>query len=67
MAVDKTSTLLATGSSDMTIKVWDVDRKYWTHNLKGHKGVVTYVTNTIVFNSYSSIVVSLIVRLIIID
>ena len=41
MAVDSTSTLLATGSSDMSIKVWDVDRKYWTHNLKGHKGVIT--------------------------
>ena len=41
MTVDKTSTLLATGSSDMTIKVWDIDRKYYTHNLKGHKGVIT--------------------------
>ncbi|XP_067929652.1 transducin beta-like protein 3 [Watersipora subatra] len=44
MAIDPTSTLLATGSSDMTIKLWDVDRKYWTHNLKGHTGIITTVT-----------------------
>lgn len=43
MAVDQTSTLLATGSSDMTIKLWDIDKKYWTHNLKGHKGIITLV------------------------
>lgn len=54
MTVDKTSTLLATGSSDMTIKVWDVDRKYWTHNLKGHRGVITWVTSILLTTNSTS-------------
>ncbi|PIK43290.1 putative transducin beta-like protein 3 [Apostichopus japonicus] len=40
MAFDSTSTLLATGSSDSTIKVWDVIKQYCTHNLKGSQVVV---------------------------
>ncbi|XP_072168148.1 transducin beta-like protein 3 [Diadema setosum] len=43
MAFDPTSTLLATGSSDSTIKLWDVVRQYCTHNLKGSRGVVSLV------------------------
>ncbi len=31
------------GSSDATIKVWDVIKGYCTHNLKGSSGVVAYV------------------------
>lgn len=43
MAFDPTTTLLATGGSDSTVKVWDIIRKYYTHNLKGGKGVFSKV------------------------
>ncbi|KAK2560069.1 Transducin beta-like protein 3 [Acropora cervicornis] len=43
MVFDSTSTLLATGSSDSTIKVWDVIKQYYTHNFKGSSGVVSLV------------------------
>ncbi|XP_072044445.1 transducin beta-like protein 3 [Amphiura filiformis] len=43
MAFDATSTLLATGSSDFTIKVWDIIRAYCTHSFKGSHGVVSVV------------------------
>ncbi|KAJ2779012.1 U3 small nucleolar RNA-associated protein [Coemansia javaensis] len=41
--IDATSTLVATGSADNTVKVWDIDRGYCTHNFKGHGGLVTAV------------------------
>lgn len=41
MCFDATSTLLATGSSDHTIKIWDIQAQYCTHNLKGAQGVIT--------------------------
>ncbi|XP_061191404.1 transducin beta-like protein 3 [Saccostrea echinata] len=43
MDFDMSSTLLATGSSDTTIKLWDIDKQYCTHNLKGHTGVISMV------------------------
>uniref|UniRef100_A0A672FHV4 U3 small nucleolar RNA-associated protein 13 C-terminal domain-containing protein n=1 Tax=Salarias fasciatus TaxID=181472 RepID=A0A672FHV4_SALFA len=43
MAFDSTSTLLATGGCDGTIKLWDVVKQYCTHNLKGSSGVVHLV------------------------
>ncbi|XP_013390032.1 transducin beta-like protein 3 isoform X3 [Lingula anatina] len=43
MAFDSTSTLVATGSADSTIKIWDIIKQYCTHNLRGHTGVVTGV------------------------
>ena len=43
MSFDVTSTLLATGSSDTTIKLWDIERQYCTHNLRGHQGVIRYI------------------------
>ncbi|XP_015242994.1 PREDICTED: transducin beta-like protein 3 [Cyprinodon variegatus] len=43
MTFDSTSTLLATGGCDATIKVWDVVKQYCTHNLKGSSGVVHLV------------------------
>ncbi|XP_061455811.1 transducin beta-like protein 3 [Rhineura floridana] len=43
MVFDSTSTLLATGGCDSTIKIWDVPRQYCTHNLKGSTGVVHLV------------------------
>nr|XP_043907653.1 transducin beta-like protein 3 [Solea senegalensis] len=43
MNFDSTSTLLATGGCDGTIKLWDVLKQYCTHNLKGSSGVVNLV------------------------
>lgn len=43
MTFDSTSTLLATGSSDSTVKVWDIIKQYYTHNFKGSSGVVSLV------------------------
>ncbi|KAI9144700.1 WD40-repeat-containing domain protein [Paraphysoderma sedebokerense] len=43
MDFDHTSTLVATGSADSTIKVWDTDKGFCTHNLKGHRGVISAV------------------------
>jgi len=43
MTFDTTSTLLATGSSDSTVKVWDIIKQYYTHNFKGSSGVVSLV------------------------
>ncbi|XP_063790993.1 transducin beta-like protein 3 [Pseudophryne corroboree] len=43
MTFDPTSTLLATGGCDSTIKIWDVVKQYCTHNLKGSSGVVHLV------------------------
>ncbi|KAI8618546.1 WD40-repeat-containing domain protein [Chytriomyces sp. MP71] len=44
MAFDCTSTLVATGSADSTIRVWDVDGGYATHLFKGHSGVISALT-----------------------
>ncbi|KAF6717501.1 Transducin beta-like protein 3 [Oryzias melastigma] len=43
MTFDSTSTLLATGGCDGTIKLWDVVKQYCTHNLKGSSGVIHLV------------------------
>lgn len=48
---DPTSTLLASGSADGVVKVWDIRRGYATHAFKGHGGVVSalqfrYVNDT---------------------
>ncbi|XP_057673752.1 transducin beta-like protein 3 [Corythoichthys intestinalis] len=43
MTFDSTSTLLATGGCDGTVKLWDVVKQYCTHNLKGASGVVHLV------------------------
>ncbi|RKP02095.1 hypothetical protein CXG81DRAFT_11188 [Caulochytrium protostelioides] len=41
MAADPTSTLLATGSADSEVKVWDADDGFCTHHLTGHHGVIS--------------------------
>lgn len=38
---DPTSSLLASGSADGVVKVWDIRRGYVTHIFKGHGGVVS--------------------------
>ena len=43
MDVDATGTLVATGSADNTVKVWDIEKGHMTHNFTGHSGVVTRV------------------------
>ncbi|RNA33216.1 transducin beta 3 [Brachionus plicatilis] len=40
MCFDSSSILLATGSSDYTVKVWDIQAQYCTHNLKGAQGII---------------------------
>ncbi len=34
---------MATGSADRTVKIWDVNRGYCTHNFRGHQGTVSLV------------------------
>ena len=41
MECDASSTLMATGSADSTIKVWDIEKGFCTHNLKGHSGIIS--------------------------
>ena len=41
MAIDPTSTLLATASSDGTVRVWDIHGGYCTHSFSGHGGIVS--------------------------
>lgn len=38
-----TGTLLCSGSSDRTAKVWDVPGGFCTHNFRGHTGIITLV------------------------
>jgi len=40
-AIDHTGTLLATGSADGSIKVWDIRGGYITHSFHGHGGVIS--------------------------
>ena len=40
-AIDSSGTLIATGSADGVIKVWDIRGGYVTHTLRGHNGVVS--------------------------
>ena len=47
MDIDSTSSLLATGSSDFTCKIWDLNAQYCTHNLKGAQGILRCLTSSI--------------------
>lgn len=41
MAIDPTSTLIATGGAEGAVKVWDLEGGYTTHNLRGHGGIIS--------------------------
>ena len=40
MVYDPTGTLVATGSADRTVRVWDIERGYCTHHFRDHLDVV---------------------------
>ena len=44
VAIDRTGTLLATGSADGVVKVWDIRGGYVSHTFRGHTGVVSALT-----------------------
>ncbi|KAI9755422.1 MAG: hypothetical protein M4579_004279 [Chaenotheca gracillima] len=41
LAIDHTSTLVATGGADGVIKIWDIRGGYVTHTFRGHSGIVS--------------------------
>ena len=41
--IDTSSTLLSSGSNDRTISIWDIEKGYATHNLRGHDSIITCV------------------------
>ncbi|KAL8905953.1 MAG: hypothetical protein Q9207_002334 [Kuettlingeria erythrocarpa] len=41
VAIDHTGTLLATGSADGVIKIWDIRGGFVTHTFRGHNGVIS--------------------------
>ena len=41
--LDTTKTLVATGGSDSSVRIWDIVNNYCTHNMKEAKGVVSTV------------------------
>lgn len=43
MEYDPTGTLIATGSADKTIRVWDIMKGYCTHNFTGHNDLIRNV------------------------
>ncbi|KAI9781390.1 MAG: U3 small nucleolar RNA-associated protein 13 [Geoglossum umbratile] len=40
-AIDRTGTLLATGSAEGLVKVWDIKGGFVTHTLRGHSGIIS--------------------------
>jgi len=43
MDIDASDTLVAVGGSDGSVRIWDMDKGYATHNFKGHKTPITCV------------------------
>lgn len=52
LAFDSTTTLVASGATDGSLKVWDISRQYCTHNLKGGSGVYRYIESSILSLNY---------------
>ncbi|RYH00624.1 hypothetical protein EON65_49010 [archaeon] len=44
MEYDNTGTLVATGSADRTVRVWDIAKGYCTHSFTGHTDLVRTVS-----------------------
>ena len=47
LGFDSTTTLVASGATDGSLKVWDITRQYCTHNLKGGSGVYRFLTESL--------------------
>ena len=43
MDYDASGSLVATGSADKTIRVWDISNGYCTHSFRDHSDIVHYV------------------------
>lgn len=43
MTFDPNGLFLATGGADFTVKIWDVEHLYYTHNLKGSTSIIRLV------------------------
>ncbi|CAF4204049.1 unnamed protein product, partial [Adineta steineri] len=43
MTFDPNGLLLATGGADFTVKIWDVEHLYYTHNLKGSTSIIRVI------------------------
>ncbi|CAF2157169.1 unnamed protein product [Rotaria magnacalcarata] len=43
MTFNPSGSLLATGGADFTVKIWDVEHLYYTHNLKGATSIIRVV------------------------
>lgn len=43
MDYDQTSTLVATGSTDNVVRVWDIERGYCTHSFKYHRDIIKFL------------------------
>ena len=43
MKFEPNGLLLATGGADFTVKIWDVEHLYYTHNLKGSTSIIRLV------------------------
>ncbi|CAF1358144.1 unnamed protein product [Rotaria sordida] len=43
MTFNSNGSLLATGGADFTVKIWDVEHLYYTHNLKGSTSIIRVV------------------------
>jgi U3 small nucleolar RNA-associated protein 13 len=41
MALDPSEECLATGSADMSVRVWSMSGGFATHNFRGHKAVIS--------------------------
>ncbi|KAI5121299.1 hypothetical protein M0805_003768 [Coniferiporia weirii] len=62
--VDSLSTLLASGSADGVVKVWDIRRAFVTHVFKGHGGVVSALLFRYVHDTTTAVSTDLVLHLI---